>query len=187
MGRFASLTAFFRDALIVAAGVWIAAVFVNGIPQNNYLAVLLAACVISFLNAFLRPLMIARALPFVIGLAFAGGVFNIRALAGKILWMAAVVVLAVWLINAFIFWLAFFCVGVSITFATALWGSVWASLASLCVCAFFGIKRQNLAGMVLQHLAGARSAGTPDGNPFAGTRESPKKSRGNNDDDVIDI
>lgn len=178
--NFSSLGAFLRDALIIAAGVFIAAIVVNGIPQN-LLAIFFAACVISFLNAFVRPLMIAKVLPFVIGLALGGGVFNMRALAGKIFWLIIIALLALWLINGFIFWIAFFVIGAKIAFGTALWGSVWTSLATLFICAFFGIKRQNLTNMIFQQMAGT-SEQVPNEPKSAGTKKSRAK-----DDDVIDI
>lgn len=177
--NFSSLGAFLRDALIIAAGVFIAAIVVSGIPQS-LLVIFLAACMISFLNAFVRPLMIAKVLPFVIGLALGGGVFNMRALAGKIFWLVIIALLALWLINGFIFWIAFFVIGAKIAFGTALWGSVWTSLATLFICAFFGIKRQNLTNMIFQQMAGT-SEQMPNESK-AGTKKSRAK-----DDDVIDI
>lgn len=177
--NFSSLGAFLRDALIIAAGVFIAAIVVSGIPQSP-LAIFFAACMISFLNAFVRPLMIAKVLPLVIGLALGGGVFNMRALAGKIFWLIIIALLALWLINGFIFWIAFFVIGAKIAFGTALWGSVWTSLATLFICAFFGIKRQNLTNMIFQQMAGT-SEQMPN-EPKAGTKKSRAK-----DDDVIDI
>ncbi|MCR5183961.1 MAG: hypothetical protein K6B46_04585 [Opitutales bacterium] len=177
-----SLVAYFRDVAIIACGVWAAAFMVQGIPQNLGL-IFFASCLISFLNAFLRPLLIAKLLPLVIAFVVGTAITNFKALAGKIVWVVVLSVLALWLINGFIFWVAFFLAGAKILFGAALWGSVWTSLATLFICAFFGIRRENLSQLIFNHLAGTPGQSPEQPEASAERRE---RRRGN-DDDVIDI
>lgn len=185
------IKAFFRDALIIAFGVCFAAWILgpSHIYYSNFLSLFVVAMIISVLNAFLRPLMITFAIPFLLttfGLGAAGTrLLNLRSLLGTLIGFGIVFVLTLWFINACIFSLASLLAGSSFVvsgFGSAMLGSVFTSLATLMICTFFGIKRESFSGNIFRsrmHI-----------NPNAGTpppRPTPRRQNREKDDDVIDI
>ena len=183
---------FFRDALIIAFGVLFAAVILGPthIRYANFLSLFVVAVFISLLNAFLRPMLISFALPLLLttfGLGAAGtGLFRARSLLGALALFGVVSVFGLWIVNACIFSLASFLAGSSFVveaFGSAMLGSVFTSLATLFICAFFGIRRRSLLGDVLRGGMPRRDdAGTPPPPPPP-RRRAPRER----DDDVIDI
>lgn len=180
---------FFRDALIIAFGVLFAAVILGPthIRYANFLSLFAVAVIISLLNAFLRPMLISFALPLLLttfGLGAAGtGLFRARSLLGALALFGGVAIFGLWIVNACIFSLASFIAGSSFVvagFGSAMLGSVFTSLATLFICAFFGIRRQSLVGEILR-----RGMPRPDdaGTPPPPRRRAPRER----DDDVIDI
>ncbi|MGN0834236.1 MAG: phage holin family protein [Candidatus Spyradosoma sp.] len=186
---------FFRDALIIAFGVLFAAVILGPthIRYANFLSLFVVAVFISLLNAFLRPLLISFALPLLLtafGLGAAGtGLFRPRSLFGALALFVSVAVFGLWIVNACIFSLASLFAGGSFVvngFGSAMLGSVFTSLATLLICAFFGIRRRSLFGDLLRRGMAPRSgddAGAPPPPPPSPRRRAPRER----DDDVIDI
>lgn len=184
---------FFRDALIIAFGVLFAAMILGPthIRYANFLSLFVVAVFISLLNAFLRPMLISFALPLLLttfGLGATGtGLFRARSLLGALALFAGVAIFGLWIVNACIFSLASFFAGSSFVvngFGSAMLGSVFTSLATLFICAFFGIRRRSLLGDVLRRgmppRSGDDAAETPP--PPSPRRRAPRER-----DDVIDI
>ena len=185
------LKSFFRDALIIAFGVLFAA-WVLGpshIQYSGFPALLVVAMIISFLNAFLRPMMLTFAIPFLLttfGLGAAGArLLNPRSLLGT---LGIGFAFTLWFINACIFSLASLLAGNSFIvhgFGSAMLGSVFTSLATLLICGFFGVKRQSLIGDLFRnHVRLNPNAGMQNPPP---PRPRPRREERPKDDDVIDI
>ncbi len=186
------LKSFFRDALIIAFGVLFAAWILgpSHIQYSNFLALFVVAMLISLLNAFLRPMMLTFAIPFLLttfGLGAAGTrLLNPRSLMGTLALFGIGFALTIWFINACIFSLASLLAGSSFIvhgFGSAMLGSVFTSLATLAICAFFGIKRESFLGNIFRNIRI---------NPGAGMQNPPppprsRRERREHDDDVIDI
>lgn len=187
------LKSFFRDALIIAFGVLFAAWILgpSHIQYSGFPALLVVAMIISFLNAFLRPMMLTFAIPFLLttfGLGAAGArLLNPRSLLGTLALFGAGFALTLWFINACIFSLASLLAGNSFIvhgFGSAMLGSVFTSLATLLICGFFGVKRQSLIGDLFRnHVRINPNAGMQ--NPPPPPR--PRREQRPKDDDVIDI
>ncbi|MBR5622756.1 MAG: phage holin family protein [Opitutales bacterium] len=188
------LKSFFRDALIIAFGVLFAA-WVLGpshIQYSGFLALLVVAMIISFLNAFLRPMMLTFAIPFLLttfGLGAAGArLLNPRSLLGTLALFGIGFAFTLWFINACIFSLASLLAGNSFIvhgFGSAMLGSVFTSLATLLICGFFGVKRQSLIGDLFRnHVRLNPNAGMQNPPP---PRPRPRREERPKDDDVIDI
>lgn len=188
------LKSFFRDALIIAFGVLFAAWILgpSHIQYSGFPALLVVAMIISFLNAFLRPMMLTFAIPFLLttfGLGAAGArLLNPRSLLGALALFGAGFALTLWFINACIFSLASLLAGNSFIvhgFGSAMLGSVFTSLATLLICGFFGVKRQSLIGDLFRNHVRL--------NPNAGGMQNPpppprpRREQRPKDDDVIDI
>ena len=189
------LKSFFRDALIIAFGVLFAA-WVLGpshIQYSGFPALLVVAMIISFLNAFLRPMMLTFAIPFLMttfGLGAAGArLLNPRSLLGTLALFGVGFAFTLWFINACIFSLASLLAGNSFIvhgFGSAMLGSVFTSLATLLICGFFGVKRQSLIGDLFRnHVRLNPNAGMQ--NPPPPPRPRPRREERPKDDDVIDI
>lgn len=189
------LKSFFRDALIIAFGVLFAA-WVLGpshIQYSGFPALLVVAMIISFLNAFLRPMMLTFAIPFLLttfGLGAAGArLLNPRSLLGTLALFGVGFAFTLWFINACIFSLASLLAGNSFIvhgFGSAMLGSVFTSLATLLICGFFGVKRQSLIGDLFRnHVRLNPNAGIQ--NPPPPPRPRPRREERPKDDDVIDI
>lgn len=189
------LKSFFRDALIIAFGVLFAA-WVLGpshIQYSGFPALLVVAMIISFLNAFLRPMMLTFAIPFLLttfGLGAAGArLLNPRSLLGTLALFGVGFAFTLWFINACIFSLASLLAGNSFIvhgFGSAMLGSVFTSLATLLICGFFGVKRQSLIGDLFRnHVRLNPNAGMQ--NPPPPPRPRPRREERPKDDDVIDI
>ena len=188
------LKSFFRDALIIAFGVLFAA-WVLGpshIQYSGFPALLVVAMIISFLNAFLRPMMLTFAIPFLLttfGLGAAGArLLNPRSLLGTLALFGVGFAFTLWFINACIFSLASLLAGNSFIvhgFGSAMLGSVFTSLATLLICGFFGVKRQSLIGDLFRnHVRLNPNAGMQNPPP---PRPRPRREERPKDDDVIDI
>lgn len=187
------LKSFFRDALIIAFGVLFAAWILgpSHIQYSGFPALLVVAMIISFLNAFLRPMMLTFAIPFLLttfGLGAAGArLLNPRSLLGTLALFGAGFAFTLWFINACIFSLASLLAGNSFIvhgFGSAMLGSVFTSLATLLICGFFGVKRQSLIGDLFRnHVRLNPNAGMQ--NPPPPPR--PRREQRPKDDDVIDI
>lgn len=188
------LKSFFRDALIIAFGVLFAA-WVLGpshIQYSGFPALLVVAMIISFLNAFLRPMMLTFAIPFLLttfGLGAAGArLLNPRSLLGTLALFGIGFAFTLWFINACIFSLASLLAGNSFIvhgFGSAMLGSVFTSLATLLICGFFGVKRQSLIGDLFRnHVRLNPNAGMQNPPP---PRPRPRREERPKDDDVIDI
>lgn len=183
---------FFRDALIVAFGVLFAAWILGPahIEYKGFFSLLVVAIFISFLNAFARPMMLSFAIPFLLttfGLGAAGArLLNPRSLLGALLAFGIGIGLTIWFINACIFSLASFLAGSSFIvhgFGSAMLGSIFTSLATLLICAFFGVKRESFFGNIFRnHIHLNPNAETPPPRPASRQRRERE-----NDDDVIDI
>lgn len=189
------LKSFFRDALIIAFGVLFAA-WVLGpshIQYSGFPALLVVAMIISFLNAFLRPMMLTFAIPFLLttfGLGAAGArLLNPRSLLATLALFGVGFAFTLWFINACIFSLASLLAGNSFIvhgFGSAMLGSVFTSLATLLICGFFGVKRQSLIGDLFRnHVRLNPNAGMQ--NPPPPPRPRPRREERPKDDDVIDI
>lgn len=189
------LKSFFRDALIIAFGVLFAA-WVLGpshIQYSGFPALLVVAMIISFLNAFLRPMMLTFAIPFLLttfGLGAAGArLLNPRSLLGTLALFGVGFAFTLWFINACIFSLASLLAGNSFIvhgFGSAMLGSVFTSLATLLICGFFGVKRQSLIGDLFRnHVRLNPNAGIQ--NPPPPPRPRPRREERPKDDDIIDI
>lgn len=189
------LKSFFRDALIIAFGVLFAA-WVLGpshIQYSGFPALLVVAMIISFLNAFLRPMMLTFAIPFLLttfGLGAAGArLLNPRSLLGTLALFGVGFAFTLWFINACIFSLASLLAGNSFIvhgFGSAMLGSVFTSLATLLICGFFGVKRQSLIGDLFRnHVRLNPNAGMQ--NPPPPPRPRPRREERPKDDDIIDI
>ncbi len=182
---------FFRDALIIAFGVFIAAGVLGDsrIHYDNFLSLFWVAIVISLLNAFLRPLMITFALPILLttfGIGAGMRTINLRSLAGTIFTFFVAAALALWFINACIFKLADVVAGNSFVvngFGSAMLGSIFTSCATLFICIVFGIKRQNVIAQLFQGVVGNSMKAPPTSPENKTTSRKPREQ----DDDVIDI
>lgn len=182
---------FFRDALIIAFGVLFAAWILgpSHIRYANFLSLFAVAMIISVLNAFLRPVMITFAIPFLLGTfglsATRTGLSNPRSLIGTLIGFGILFVLTLWFINACIFLFAGILSGgcfVVNGFGSAMLGSVFTSLATLMICTFFGVKRESVLGSIFRsHIRINPNAGTPPPRPM------PRRETREKDDDVIDI
>lgn len=188
---------FFRDALVVAFGVLFAAWILgpSHIEYKSFLSLFVVAMLISFLNAFLRPLLFSSLIPILLtafGLGATGVriLLNPRSIFGVILAYGIAMGLGIWFINACIFSLASFFAGSSFVvhgFGSAMLGSIFTSLATLLICAFFGIKRENGIGSLFQsHIRKNTQAGTPPPQPPPRPASRQRRER-EDDDDVIDI
>ncbi len=187
------LKSFFRDALIIAFGVLFSAWILgpSHIQYSGFPALLVVAMIISLLNAFLRPMMLTFAVPFLLttfGLGAAGArLLNPRSLLGTLALFAVGFAFTLWFINACIFSLASLLAGSSFIvhgFGSAMLGSVFTSLATLLICGFFGVKRQSLIGDLFRnHVRINPNAGMQ--NPPPPPR--PRRKQRPTDDDVIDI
>lgn len=174
---------FFRDAFIIACGVFFAALILgkHHIQYANFLSLFVVAIFISLLNAFLRPLFLTILMPLL--MSFAGLVIARTASRSLLLSLAGFVIAAVfglWIINAFIFSLASLFAGGTFVvhgFGSAMLGSVFTSAATLLICTFFDIKRPSVLGDILRR---PMSDDTPP------PQNSPRE-RKQSDDDVIDI
>lgn len=187
------LKSFLRDALIIAFGVLFAAWILGPahIQYSGFLALFVVAMIISLLNAFLRPMMITFAIPFLLttfGLSAGARLLNPRSLFGTLLLFGAGFALMLWFINACIFSLASLFAGNSFIvhgFGSAMLGSIFTSLATLLICAFFGVKRESLLGNIFRnHIRLNPNAGTHTPPP---PPQRPRREKRPQDDDVIDI
>ncbi len=190
------LALFFRDALIIAFGVLIAAYVLgeNRIHYDNFLSLFGVAIVISLLNAFLRPVMITFALPILISTFGLGSglraLLNPRSLVGAILAFAGAAALLLWFINACIFKLADVVAGSSFVvngFGSAMLGSIFTSCATLFICVIFGIKRQSVISQIFHNINFNATTNPPNIGNSEQARRPQQRRRDNNDDDVIDI
>lgn len=188
------LKSFFRDALIIAFGVLFAAWILgpSHIQYSGFPALLVVAMIISFLNAFLRPMMLTFAIPFLLttfGLGAAGArLLNPRSLLGTLALFGAGFAFTLWFINACIFSLASLLAGNSFIvhgFGSAMLGSVFTSLATLLICGFFGVKRQSLIGDLFRNHVRLNPNSGGMQNPPPPPR--PRREQRPKDDDVIDI
>lgn len=188
------LKSFFRDALIIAFGVLFAAWILgpSHIQYSGFLSLFVVAVIISLLNAFLRPVMITFAIPFLLttfGLGAAGTrLLNPRSLLGTLAVFGAGFALTLWFINACIFSFASLLAGSSFIvhgFGSAMLGSIFTSLATLLICAFFGVKRESILGSIFRSRVRFNpTAGTPPPQP---PPPRPHCKHRPKDDDVIDI
>ena len=143
-----------RDWLILSASVMIAT-WALGIP-GNIVTLMLTAAVISLLNSFVRPMLLVLSLPFLIATMGLG------------------MILVLWLINSVIFYLAWNIVSpANITFAAAMLGAVFVSLAQFFLNSVFGIPRKKI------------SIGT--GNAEPPSQPKPRSRHREDDSDAIDI
>jgi putative membrane protein len=111
---------FLFRALIAAAGLWLAEVWLDGISFDSGTWLLASAIVLGVINAFVRPLVMILTLPFtIITLGFFVLILN-----------GAMLALAAWLLSGFHvtnFWAAF-------------WGALIVSLVSSIGSWIFGSK-----------------------------------------------
>ncbi len=192
------LAFFFRDALIIAFGVLIAAYVLgeNRIHYDNFLSLFGVAIVISLLNAFLRPVMITFALPILISTFGLGSglraLLNPRSLVGAILAFVGATALLLWFINACIFKLADVIAGSSFVvngFGSAMLGSIFTSCATLFIFVIFGIKRQSVISQIFHNINFTATTNPPNSDNSEQAHRPPpqQRRRDKNDNDVIDI
>ncbi len=188
---------FFRDALIVAFGVFIAA-FVLGesrIRYDDFLSLFFAAIVISLLNAFLRPILISFALPLLLtsfGIGASLGALKFRSIVKTIFTFFVIFALLIWFVNALIFKLADVFAGNAFVvngFGSALLGSIFTSLATLFICFVFGIKRQNVYSQIFKVGAGTPLSTETSASGTTSETENSRERRNSKEsaDDVIAI
>lgn len=157
------IKAWIREWLILSIAVIFATWALSGIRSNgDVFSLMLVAALISFLNAFLRPLMLLISLPFIIATAGLGMIF------------------VLWIINSFFL---YFASGIFKnfqvdSFATAMLGALFISGAQLVLNMIFGVKPRGL----LNSGFGENAAGTRRPPPARRQRRKEK-----DDGDVIDI
>lgn len=145
-----------RDWLVLSASVMIAT-WALGIP-GNLATLMLVAAVISLLNSFLRPVLLMISLPFLIATMGLG------------------MILVLWLINSFVFFVAWNVISpTNVTFATAMLGAVFISAAQFFLNLIFGIPHKKIS------VSGGNADAAPP--PQRRTRSRHRED----DNDAIDI
>ena len=120
------ISSWVRDGLILSASVMIAT-WALGI-HGNLATLMLVAAVISLLNSILRPVLLLISLPFLIATMGLG------------------MILVLWLINSFVFYVAWNVVSAAnVTFAAAMAGALFISAAQFCLNLVFGVPHKKIS------------------------------------------
>ena len=148
------ISSWVRDWLVLSASVMIAT-WALGIP-GNLATLLLVAAAISLLNSILRPVLLLISLPFLIATMGLGMIF------------------VLWLINSFVFYVAWNVISpANVTFAAAMLGALFISGAQFCLNLLFGIPHKRIS------ISGGNATPPPQPRPRSRHRED--------DNDAIDI
>ncbi|WP_269526380.1 phage holin family protein [Coraliomargarita parva] len=153
-----------KSWVLIALGVLLASyTSMGGIQYDSVGALIIAVVLLSFLNVFLKPVLMLFSLPFII-LTFGIGI---------------------WLINALLFLFVGWVVGgsdggfVVNSFGSALWGALVVSITSFIANVAFASKGRGGVNVQIH-----RGGPTPGNRP---SPSAPKRRSELDDDDVIDI